>query len=74
MPSYFDQMSHPFKCAKPQCGEVFNETYRRLLKADEVTCPKCGTSIDIRESKRTGEIGLWFNTVSELDKKANEKK
>jgi hydrogenase maturation factor HypF (carbamoyltransferase family) len=71
--SYFDQTPHSFTCPNPQCGQVFQEPYRRLLHLDEVACPACGTTIDMRESKRTGEIGLWFNTIAELDKKANEK-
>jgi len=71
--SHFDTMSHEFECPKPECRHVFPETYRRLLKLDEVVCPKCGATIDIRESKRTGEVGSWINTVSELDKKACKK-
>ena len=72
--SHFDIMSHTFKCPQPQCGEVFKKTYRSLLHPNVIPCPKCGMGIDIAESKRTGEIGLWFNTVSELDKKTNEEK
>jgi transcription elongation factor Elf1 len=72
--SHFDQLSHSFTCPNWQCGQVFQETYRRLIHLDEVVCPACGATIDIRESKRTGEVGSWFNTVAELDKKANEKK
>jgi hypothetical protein len=71
--SRFDLMFHSFKCPNPQCGEVFDESYRRLLELDEVVCPKCGVSKDIRESKRTGEVGSWINTVAELDKKPDEK-
>ena len=73
MPSHFDQMSHSIKCSNAECGEIFQQTYRNLLQADEVSCPKCGTVQDIRESKRTGEIGSWFNTMAELDKKLDHK-
>jgi hydrogenase maturation factor HypF (carbamoyltransferase family) len=71
--SNFDLMSHPFKCPLPECGQTFEETYRRLIYADVVTCPKCGMKIDIREAKRTGDLGKWFDTCAELDKKRKEK-
>ncbi len=74
MPSYFDQMSHTIKCPAPECGKTFEQTYRSLVETDKVVCPACGTTIDIRESKRTGEIGLWFNTLAELGKKVDHKK
>ena len=72
--SYFDEVPHPFKCAKPQCGKVFFKSYRRLIQADKVVCPKCRTTIDIRESKRTGDIGSWIYTIAELQKKFGKKK
>jgi hypothetical protein len=65
--SYFDTMSHSFNCPNAQCGKVFRQTYRSLLQADTVVCPSCGTSIDIRESKLTGDIGSWFITITWLD-------
>ncbi len=52
------------------CGETFKQVLRRLLQADEIICPKCGMAIDIRESKRTGEIGKDFDTATQLDIKA----
>jgi hydrogenase maturation factor HypF (carbamoyltransferase family) len=58
--SYFDVTLHPFKCESPQCGETFEESLRSLFHASEVVCPKCGMSIDIRESKRTGKISFGF--------------
>ena len=74
MPSHFDLMSHPIKCTNPQCGQVFEETYRRLLDLNVIVCPTCSAAIDIRKSKSTGEIGSWINTVAELDKKIDKKK
>jgi transcription elongation factor Elf1 len=67
MASAFDEHFHTFKCPGPQCGQVFDETYRRLVKPNEVACPKCGTTIDIRKSKVTGEIGKWFDTCQQID-------
>jgi hydrogenase maturation factor HypF (carbamoyltransferase family) len=58
--SYFDLMSHPFKCESPQCGETFETSLRSLFHENEVVCPKCGMYIDIRESKRTGKISFGF--------------
>lgn len=74
MTSYFDKLLHTFHCENPKCGHVFQEVLRRLLKAKEVVCPKCGTAIDISESKRTGEIGKDFDTADQLDKQAAQKK
>ena len=56
-------------CSAPQCRQVFHKTYRRLLYADLVLCPKCLRLEDIREAKRSGELGSWLNTVAKLDKK-----
>jgi len=67
MMSFFDQLSHSFKCPHPQCGKVFKETYRSLLHPNEVACPACGTTIDIRKSKSTGKIGKMFDTCQQLD-------
>ena len=53
----FDEGTHEFKCSAPQCRHVFKKTYRSLLNADEVVCPKCLRSQDIREAKRSGELG-----------------
>ena len=74
MISYFDQMTHPFKCSNPKCGEPFKKPLRSLFHADEVVCPKCGATEDIRESKRAGSIGLDFHTASELDKQVSKEK
>jgi len=72
--SYFDQHTYSFTCENPQCGKPFNEVLGRLLKAKEVSCPNCGTTINIRESKTSGPIGKAFDTASELDKQAMKKK
>ncbi len=72
--SYFDQILYKFTCENTECGKVFQPVLRELVHTDEVVCPKCGTAIDIRESKRHGAIGKMFDTASELDKKAREKR
>jgi len=66
--SHLDYPPHIFQCENPQCGNAFEKSLGSLVYANEVVCPKCGTSIDIRESKRTGDLGLWFSTAGELDK------
>lgn len=70
--SYHDQMFHDFKCKSPKCGHLYKVILRQLLHADEVTCPKCGVKQDIREDKRTGEIGKEFDTANQLDKMGPE--
>lgn len=68
MPSHLDELTYPFQCENPKCGQQFKETLRRLIQLDEIVCPKCGMKKDIRESKRTGDLGTWFSTAGELDK------
>jgi hypothetical protein len=76
MISHFDKLSHSFTCPQAQCGQVFQKTYRSLLYPNEVACPACGATIDIRESKSTGEIGKMFDRCNQLDliEKGEEKK
>jgi hypothetical protein len=69
MMSHFDQIPCWLKCDNPQCRKVVvAEQCRIVLEANVVVCPHCRTTIDIRESKRTGHIGSWINMVQELDK------
>ena len=74
MTSAYDEMSHTFTCENTQCGHRFQKLLRGLLKADKVVCPECGVAIDIHEAKRTGKVGLDFNTASEIDKQSAQKK
>ena len=74
MASAFDEMQHTFTCSNAQCGERFQETIGRLVQLNEVVCPKCGTTEDIRESKRHGPIGLEINTTSNIEKERRKKK
>jgi DNA-directed RNA polymerase subunit RPC12/RpoP len=70
--SLLEQLCHTLKCS--ECSEVFDQNYRSLLEADVITCPKCWKPMDLRESKRTGEIGSWFNTIAKLDKQFTPEK
>jgi DNA-directed RNA polymerase subunit RPC12/RpoP len=70
--SYFDRIPYSFVCPSPNCGQQFELILRSLIQADEVTCPGCGAVIDIRESKRAGDLGLTFNDAGELDKQATQ--
>jgi hydrogenase maturation factor HypF (carbamoyltransferase family) len=72
--SAFDQLQHEFACPNPKCGNRFKQVLRRLLHVNEVICPKCGTAIDIREAKRTGDIGKAFDTANQFDAQTAEKK
>jgi hypothetical protein len=72
-----NEMSHAFHCPNAQCNDFFEQTYQSLLMVDAVVCPACGTTIDIRESKRSIEpasIGSWFVTIGRLAKKRGEAK
>jgi hypothetical protein len=57
MSGSFSEMCHVFQCVAPQCGKVFYATFRKIRNADAVVCPKCKAALDIRELKRSGEIG-----------------
>ena len=69
---FFDQRLHKFVCENPKCGKVFEEVIRRLLKANEVVCPHCGVSIDIRESKGSGAVGKAIDTADQMNKRRQE--
>ena len=72
-----NEMSHAFHCPNAQCNDFFEKTYQSLLMVDAVVCPACGTTIDIRESKRSTEpasIGSWFVTIGRLAKKRGQAK
>ena len=53
-----EQIIHHFRCQR--CGKKFDKRLSELQRVDEVSCPKCGTVIDVRESKSTGAIGKDF--------------
>ena len=71
--SYFDLMSHPFKCESPQCGETFETSLRSLFHENEVVCPKCGMYIDMQSPRERGRLALDFNTATQLNKKLNKR-
>ena len=73
MTSYLDQRSQPFTCQNPRCRKQFKEVLRQLLTVKEVSCPSCGTTINIEDSKRHGEIGKAFDSSNELDKQERER-
>ena len=72
--SHFDKMLHTFTCENTKCSKTFQQVLRSLLNADKVICPECGTAIDIRESKRTGNIGIDFDAADQLDKQTRQEK
>ncbi|MGO8840662.1 MAG: hypothetical protein ACLQF1_05840 [Methyloceanibacter sp.] len=62
-----EQIIHHFRCQR--CGKKFDKRLSELQRVDEVSCPKCGTVIDVRESKSTGAIGKDFDTANEQNKR-----
>ena len=55
MRSYLE-IRYSFVCPKVDCAVQFEQSLSELLKIDKVSCPQCRKSIDIRESKRTGDL------------------
>lgn len=74
MVDWFKEKFYAFTCENPQCGEGFEQILGSLVEVDEVVCPKCATTIDIRESKRHGDIAHDFDTANELLKPDRKKK
>jgi hypothetical protein len=73
MSSYFDKSFYPFFCENPKCRRRFRKVLRTLLDSDEFICPRCGTAINIHESKVMGDVGQAFARATELDKAAIQK-
>ena len=73
MTSHLDQMLYSFTCKNPQCGNDFQHVLRSLLKTDEVICPKCGTTIDIRKTKTSETFRKALDIANQLDKQAMKK-
>ena len=70
MTSVLDLWRHEFHCAT--CLRPFQFVLRTLLQVSEVTCPHCGTQMDIRESKSAGEVGKDFDVANRVDLRARE--
>lgn len=68
MASYFDKSFYPFRCKNPKCRMGFRKVLRTLIASDEFTCRFCGTVLNIRESKATGDIRKAFDRATALDK------
>jgi hydrogenase maturation factor HypF (carbamoyltransferase family) len=73
-PDYFQIMEHTLQCRRSECGEKFNEPLARLVYPNEFPCRKCGEPIDLREAKLHGELGKDFDTATQLNKQAMQKK
>jgi len=68
MSSHFDNSFYPFRCEN--CGTSFKKILRILVESDEVGCPRCRTIIDVRESKRTGDISRALDSAGEQDQRS----
>jgi hypothetical protein len=66
--SYLDKLLYSFICPNMECGIQFTQLLRSLVEADQVRCPRCGTVIDIRQSKGGGEIGQIIQEAISLDR------
>ncbi len=74
MSNLLDDWFHQFSCENPHCGNTFTKSLRWLDQANEVICPTCGRTIDIREAKRHGQLGKDINAATQIDIKTRQKK
>jgi DNA-directed RNA polymerase subunit RPC12/RpoP len=65
MRNYFG-IPYSFVCANLKCTRQFEQALSELVAADKVSCPYCGTTIDLTESKRTGDLSRIFRDVHAL--------
>jgi len=60
-------LQYSFVCLNPACRNQFEVLLRELFNSDFVPCPKCSNEIDIRQSKKNGDLAelftqlRWFN-------------
>jgi DNA-directed RNA polymerase subunit RPC12/RpoP len=66
MSSHFDNTFYLFRCAT--CGMRFKKILRVLVDSDEVRCPRCHAIIDIRDSKRIGDINEALAIAAQQDR------
>jgi hypothetical protein len=73
MRSHLDTMTHQFVC--PSCRKPFEKVLRDLqpVRVKKVTCPQCGTEIDMRVSKSQGDISKAFDLANQMDVQARER-
>jgi hypothetical protein len=71
MRSYLE-IRYSFVCPKVQCAHQFEQRLSELLKVDNVSCPRCRTTIDITESKRTGDLSQIFRDLKNLEQSRSE--
>ena len=67
MRNWFD-IPYSFVCPNVTCQRQFEETLVWLTSRDRVPCPVCRSFIDIRESKRTGDLSQIFRDVHSFEK------
>jgi DNA-directed RNA polymerase subunit RPC12/RpoP len=65
MSSHFENTFFPFQCET--CGTRFKTVLRVLIELDAVRCPRCHGKVDIRESKRAGDISRALVTAAQQD-------
>ena len=63
MPISFFALRYSFVCPQQDCSDQFEIPLGELLNTNQVSCPKCSTSIDIQQSKTSGDLAQIFNQV-----------
>jgi hypothetical protein len=64
----FRQLNYSFVCSHGECLHQFEVPLYALAKLNLVTCPKCGSSRDITESKATGDISQIMRELTSAKK------
>ena len=65
---HFFGIPYSFVCPNVTCQRQFEETLAWLTSRDRVPSPVCRSFIDIRESKRTGDLSQIFRDVHNFEK------
>ena len=72
MRSYLE-IPYSFLCRNEKCARQFEQSLSELVVADIVSCPRCRTTIDIRELKRTGDLSQIFRNVHSFERRRAER-
>jgi hypothetical protein len=64
MAKSFVALRYSFICPKAGGNTQFDLLLGDLMQRDNVSCPKCAGSIDIRESKTNGDLSQIFRQAA----------
>ena len=67
---FADLLFLKFPCSAPKCGKPIEKVIREFKGRDNISCPSCGTVVDLKRYKGAIEDAIEF--TAELDKKVRE--